>query len=327
MSDGDAPLLVPDHHGAATGILIDDLTTDDAARLAYYEEPFGYVVLELTVSGAKAKLYLPQARRSAPLDPWDYVEWMAGDAPRTIDAAREYMAAFPHIPAVEAARHYPMIVQRAASRLRAKSEVAPDQVRRGVGHVAVAASRLPYLGYFAVQEADLQFERFDGEISPSVSRTGFLMGDAVTVLPYDPVRDRVLVVEQFRYGAFLRGDPNPWTLEPIAGRVDHDETPEDAARREAVEEAGLSLGRMILIARYYPSPGAISEYLYSYVALCDLPDSAAGIGGLVDEAEDIKAHILSFDALMALVATPEASNGPLILTAHALAGLRSSLVP
>jgi nudix-type nucleoside diphosphatase (YffH/AdpP family) len=321
----DFPLLVPDHHGRAVGILVDDVTKAEDARLAWYE--FGYARHELRVAGAKAFLYLAQPGLWEAGEAWDLVSWQASDGEIARAAAQDLMTLQGHVEADAAARAYPMMVQRAASRLRAKAEPFADQIRRPAAPVEVTSERLGWLGYFAVRESDLRFGRFDGNMSNPVTRAGFLMGDAVTVLPYDPKRDLVLVVEQFRFGPFLRGDHNPWTLEPIAGRIDPGESPEDAARREALEEAGLTLGRLIKVAQYYPSPGAVSEYLYSYIAICDLPDDLAGTGGLDSEDEDIKAHLLSFDALMDLVATPEASNGPLILTAHALAGLRSTLVP
>lgn len=152
-------------------------------------------------------------------------------------------------------------------------------------------------------------------MGPEIRREVFVSGDAVTVLPYDPRRDRVLLVEQFRAGPFGRGDPLPWQLEAIAGRVDPGETPEDAARREALEEAGLVLGPLEMVAEYYPSPGAMTEYIYSYVAITDLPDGVTGVYGSEDEAEDIRGHLLSFEALMAAVARGEVANAPLILTA------------
>jgi 8-oxo-dGTP pyrophosphatase MutT (NUDIX family) len=114
-------------------------------------------------------------------------------------------------------------------------------------------------------------------------------------------------------------------LEAIAGRVDPGETPQEAARREAVEEAGLALGELLEVASYYPSPGAKAEYLYSYVALTDLPDGTAGTFGLATEAEDIRGHLISFDQLMALVRSGEAANAPLILSALWLERERSRL--
>jgi nudix-type nucleoside diphosphatase (YffH/AdpP family) len=181
--------------------------------------------------------------------------------------------------------------------------------------VVVSGARLPYANFFAVEEYEVSWRQFDGGMSPSVTRAVFVSGDAVTVLPYDPVRDRVLVVEQFRAGPLARGDAQAWQIEAIAGRIDPGETPEQAARREAVEEANLRLDRLLEVARYYPSTGGVSEYIYSYVALTDLPDGSAGVFGVEGEAEDIRGHLISFDRLMDLVASGEVENAPLIITA------------
>lgn len=224
------------------------------------------------------------------------------------------------------ARLHAMAV-RAASRARAVAAPVTLRFDAGPGDIKVADQRLPYAHFFALEEYDVAWRRFDGTTSAAVTRAAFVSGDAVTVLPYDPKRDLVLIVEQFRAGPLARGDMQPWQLEPIAGRVDPAETPEAAARREAVEEAGLVLERLIEIARYYPSSGAVSEFLYSYVALVALPDGVAGVFGVADEAEDIRGHLISFDRLMALVGSGEVQNAPLILTALWLqrerAGLRS----
>ena len=128
-----------------------------------------------------------------------------------------------------------------------------------------------------------------------------------------------------KFGPLARGDHQMWSIEAIAGRIDPGETPQDAARREAEEEAGLTLGGLLEVAQYYPSPGAISEYLYSYVALTDLPEGSAGVFGLAEEAENIRGHLITFDRLMELVASGEVSNAPLILTALWLARERPQL--
>jgi nudix-type nucleoside diphosphatase (YffH/AdpP family) len=185
--------------------------------------------------------------------------------------------------------------------------------------------RQVYGGYFAVEEFDLRFRHFDGGISGEVRRGVFLSGDAVVVLPYDPGRDRVLLIEQFRMGPHGRGDPQPWLLEAPAGRVDGGETPEETARREAREEAGLEFGALIPAHAYYPSPGAMAEYLYTYVGLADLPDGMVAAGGLASEAEDIRSHLVPFDRLMAMVGTGEVNTAPLILLAYWLAVNRDRL--
>ncbi len=202
---------------------------------------------------------------------------------------------------------------QAASRVRAGA-ASPRQLRAGTGAVSVTERRQPHAGFFGLQVLTLTHARFDGTTSPPLTREVFLSGDAVTVLPYDPVRDRVLLIEQMRVGPVGRGDPLPWQLEAIAGRIDPGETPEDAARREAVEEAQLQLGDLLKVAEYYPSPGAVAEYLYSFVALCDLPDGIAGVFGAADEAEDIRGLVLTFDAALAALAAGEITNAPLILT-------------
>ena len=219
-------------------------------------------------------------------------------------------------PEALARRLVPMLV-RTSSRLRAEATAAPHDLRRaaGPGDVACAAWRQPYAHFFAMEEHDLSWRRFDATMSEVATRAVFLSGDAVTVLPYDPVRDRVLVVEQFRAGPYARGDAGVWQIEAVAGRVDPFETPEEAARREAVEEAGLTLTDLEFVGRYYPSPGAVSEYLYSYVALTDLPDDAAGVFGVAEEVEDIRGHLVGFDALMGLVTSGEVDNAPLLITA------------
>ncbi len=218
-------------------------------------------------------------------------------------------------PEAIAGRLHPMLV-RAAARLRA-ADAPPATLRHstGPGDVTIKAQRQPYGSFFAIAEYDVRWRRFNGQASETVTRAALVSGDAVTVLPYDPVRDRVLVVEQFRAGPLARGDAQVWQIEAIAGRVDPFETPEVAARREAEEEAGLILHDLIPVSRFYPSPGAVTEYIYSYVALTDLPDGIAGVFGVAGEAEDIRGHLISFDHLMDLVASGEIETAPLILTA------------
>ncbi len=224
------------------------------------------------------------------------------------------MAAYGQAPATQVRRRLGSLRVAAESRVRA-AEAAARGLRLGTGDVAVAATRPAHAGFFGLDLLDLRFRRFDGSMSARITREVFVSGDAVTVLPYDPQRDRVLLIEQFRAGPLGRGDPLPWQLEAIAGRIDPGETPEAAARREAQEEAGLQLGRLEPVADYYPTPGAVTEYLYSYVAICDLPDGVAGVFGAAAEAEDIKGHLIGFDRLMALVATGEVANAPLLLSA------------
>jgi nudix-type nucleoside diphosphatase (YffH/AdpP family) len=132
-------------------------------------------------------------------------------------------------------------------------------------------------------------------MSPVLERAVFVGTDASLVLPYDPVRDQVLLIEQFRMGPFSRGDHNPWLYEPIAGMVDQGETPEQTAHREAMEEAGLALSALIPMYNGYPSPGGSSTFFYQFLGLCDLSGVGTGAHGHADEGEDIRPKAVSFD--------------------------------
>jgi nudix-type nucleoside diphosphatase (YffH/AdpP family) len=329
-------VLAPAPEGRAEGLLA-ALGAEALARADWYEGLFGYAREAVTVVSAEgprtAQVWRPvesATEAGAPVDgarvAWDLADWQARHGPLARLAAEEAMALRAARPAAETARRWPVIRARAQARLNA-ADAPPTTLRRraGPGDVAVATARTPYAGFFAVEEYELRHTRFAGGMSEVMTRAAFVSADAVTVLPYDPGRDRVMVIEQFRAGPFARGDPQPWSLEAIAGRIDPGETPEETARREAREEAGLEIGPLIPIGRYYPSPGAKSEFIHSYLGLAELPDSAGGLGGVAHEQEDIRAHVVPFDRLMALVETGEAGNAPLILSALALERRRAAL--
>lgn len=226
--------------------------------------------------------------------------------------AADILQAMGHQPAaaLQAARG-PMLV-RAASALRAEKAGGP--AGPGDGAVEVITRRQPFRGFFAVEDMTLRHRRFDGTMTGPLRREVFVSTDAVTVLPWDPVRDLVLLVEQFRTGPVARGGGPVWQIEAIAGRIDAGETPEDTARREAAEEAGVTLGALLPVAGYYPSPGALSEYIHSYVALADLGAVQPGLHGLAEEGEDIRTHLLTLASALDWLAAGRIGNAPLILT-------------
>ncbi len=325
------PTIRPEAGAEAEGVLLEDVTGADRARLDFYEGAYHYALRAVTVAtGAgprAAELYFPTEGQPPAAGPWLLADWQAAHGAATVIAAREVMALFGRMTPEEVRARYPTMLVRAHSAVRAAAEAAPVALRTGMrgDRIEMIAEVRPYTEFFAVSECDLRFPTFAGGMSPPVRRAAFLMGDAVTVVPYDPVRDRVLLIEQFRIGPHLRGDPAPWALEPVAGRIDPGETPEAAARREAVEEARIAVTELHEIGRYYPSPGAVTEWLVSYVGIADLPDGAAVIGGLAGENEDIRGHLVSFDGFMELVASGEAETGPLLLTAYWLAANRGRL--
>lgn len=108
-----------------------------------------------------------------------------------------------------------------------------------------------------------------------IRREVFERGHGVCVLPYDPAGDRLVLIEQFRVAPYVCGD-RAWLVEVIAGVIDAGEAPEDVARREAKEEAGLTLDRPLeRIGRFYSSPGAMSETLTLFCAPGPCPPTSA----------------------------------------------------
>lgn len=320
---------VPRAGGMVNGSVLQGLRELDLARLEFYLTGFGFYALPLRVQTTQgvwvtAKTFTSDRNATAGAE-WNRTQWLQHHAAEDIATARDFMAHFGVKQPGAVAARYRQLQVRGAARLRAAN--APATLRHNciAADVQIVARREPYAFFFAVEEYDLAFRRFDGAPSPQVTRAAFISGDAVTVLPYDPLRDRVLVIEQFRAGPYARGDAQPWQFEAIAGRIDPGETPEAAARREAEEEAGLALDSLLPVAQYYPSPGICAEFLYSYVAITDLPDSAAGVFGVAGEAEDIRGHLLSFDGFMALIASGEISTAPLIMTGYWLEKQRAAL--
>ena len=315
----------------ADGVLLTGVTAKDQARLDFYELDYHYGLREVSVEteGGQhpARLYFPTEKQPPADGAWALADWVEAHGDAAQRAARELMSLHGQVTAAEAKGLYPPMLVRAWSSIRAERFPVPSDLRQGMAAEAVRTveKRQPYTEFFAVSEQDIRFPLFAGGHSETVRRAAFVSADAVTVLPYDPGRDRVLLIEQFRFGIYARGDQSPWSLEPVAGRIDPGETAEAAVRREAIEEAGLSLGELHRIGAYYPSPGTLTEHLISYIGIADLPDAATGIGGVADEAEDILSHIISFQRLMELLETGEAANGPLILSAQWLALHRERL--
>ncbi|PZO65556.1 MAG: NUDIX hydrolase [Paracoccus denitrificans] len=198
-----------------------------------------------------------------------------------------------------------------ASRLRGASAAKPLAARQ----VESLSCAEPYSDYFAVEAHRLRHTTFAGGWSADLRRAVFVSGDACVVLPWDPVRDLVLLIEQFRPGPFARHDPNPWLIETIAGRIDAGESPEDAARREAIEEAGLTLHELIQAPSAYSSPGMVAEYLYNFVAITELDPATGTVGGLETEDEDIRSFTVPREELTRMAMAGEIGNGPLLTLA------------
>ena len=157
--------------------------------------------------------------------------------------------------------------------------------------VEIIARETLYSGFFSMDLYRFRHRLFNGEMSGEIRREIFERGHAAVLLPFDPVRDEVVLVEQIRIAAYDVSD-TPWLLEMVAGMIEEGESVEDVARREALEEAGLVVGRTKPVLSYLASPGGTSERLSIMVGEVDAT-TAEGIHGLADENEDIRVHVVS----------------------------------
>jgi len=325
------PMLIGDARARAKGVLARDLSAPDVARLDFYEGAFAYELRDLTVETASgpatAQVYFPHDAPWQPGADWDLEDWSETWGPLTLLAAGEVMRAYGRESAAELGQRFGIIRARAQSFIRAQARKRAATLSAPLTRADIRVDRLdrPYEKFFGIEEYQTVFRRFDGQWSDPGQRAVFRAFDAVTVLPYDPVRDLVMLIEQVRMGPYAHGDPQPWLLEPIAGIVDAGETYEQTAHREAREEAHIELSALHHIAGYYPSPGGVAQFLVSYLGLADLDQNGRRSGGLDHEGEDIRNLLVPYNTLMAMLDSGELANAPLILSVQWLARHRDRL--
>ncbi|WP_419148366.1 NUDIX domain-containing protein [Pseudoalteromonas 'SMAR'] len=192
--------------------------------------------------------------------------------------------------------------------------------------VNISAVNTVFDGFFTIHQYEFQHALFAGGVSDTVKREILERGHAVAVLPYDPNTDQVLLIEQIRIGA-LASRQSPWLLECIAGMAEGSEDYQAVARKEAQEEAGLELDKLIYMRSYLSSPGGTTERLYLYLAVTDLSQAKdQGVFGLDDESEDIKVHVLPFSDAMARLESEEIDNAATVISLQWLALNKAQLL-
>lgn len=292
---------------------------DDAglrARLDHMTAAFGGAVM---VAGHQVFGLSPHGAGDTPWHP-------PADSAQMIAPMRDVMAQMGRVPPRQMPGHFGAALGRRWSRHLA-GQTGP--VTRGdtpdLEGVTVLAQEPGFVGFFRHDTVRVRVPQFDGTLSPAMDREVHLGADAALVLPYDPQTDRVLLIEQFRFGPWGRGDRAPWKLEPVAGLIDPGETPETSALREMREETGLDLSRLEPMAHGYNSPGYSTGYFHCYVGLCDLPETGGWVAGAATEHENIRSHIYTFDQAMDMIDTGEIDVLPLTMMLLWLARNRDRL--
>ncbi len=166
-----------------------------------------------------------------------------------------------------------------------------------------------------LKKTRLSLRRRDGTWQ-EMWRETYDRGDGAVILPYDPVRQTVLLARQFRWPAYYTGHREE-LVEAAAGLLD-DAAPEERIRAEVSEELGLALGPAEKVFEMYMSPGSVTETLHFFVAAYDASDRVGSGGGAVEEGEDIEVLELTIDEAMDWVADGRIRDAKtVILVQHA----------
>jgi ADP-ribose pyrophosphatase len=170
----------------------------------------------------------------------------------------------------------------------------------------------------------LRHRLFAGGWSNDFSRELFRRDQAAGVLLYDPKMDKLVLVEQFRVGLLDAMDQSPWALELVAGIVGEGESAAGMAQREVSEEAGLDIGSPQFICDYFNSPGGSTERIKLFYAEVDA-GQAAGIHGLVEENEDIRVVVMTFDEVWSAFVSGRINNAMAIIALQWLSLKRAGI--
>jgi len=167
-----------------------------------------------------------------------------------------------------------------------------------------------HTGFFNLDVCEVEHDSYTGG-PVKVTRELYYRDNAVAVLLYDPARDKVVMIEQFRIGA-INDENGPWLLEIVAGMIKEGETVHEVAKRECKEEAGIDIHAFDDICTFYTSPGGSSEMIY---LVCGIVDSsvAQGVHGVAHEGEDIKVVVIDYERVEELLSANEVASAiPLI---------------
>lgn len=190
-------------------------------------------------------------------------------------------------------------------------------------NVEVLEKTICFEGFFRIEKYRLRHRLFSGDWSHPLVREVFERGHAAAVLPYDPIRDEVILIEQFRVGALAAADGS-WLLEIVAGMIEAGETPQDVVKRESIEEADCIISDLIPLYDFFVSPGGTTERVALF---CGRVDSthAGGVYGAVEEGEDIKVHVVPLDTAIAFLNSGKITSASAIIALQWLALNRASV--
>jgi len=164
-----------------------------------------------------------------------------------------------------------------------------------------------YSGFFSLNKYEFIHEKHNGEWTSVVEREVFSGAHVSTLLPYDPIKKEIILIQQFRAGVLSRYDEN-YLLEIVAGIIDEGENPEQTAIRECFEETGCEVKKIHPIQSYFPAPGSSESYYHLYLGEIQAFEGER-IKGLEKESEDILVKSFKIDEVRQMLKEKKIMNG------------------
>ena len=164
-----------------------------------------------------------------------------------------------------------------------------------------------YKGFFQMNELSFIHQKYDGTWSNEIKREVFSGAQVATLLPYDPIKKAIVLIQQFRAGIIFRHDES-YLYEIVAGIIDENEKPEQTALRECFEETGCKVKKIIPVQSYFPAPGSSESFYHLYLGEIE-SFNGSRIKGLENENEDILVSSFKVDKVKKMLDNNAILNG------------------
>jgi ADP-ribose pyrophosphatase len=163
-----------------------------------------------------------------------------------------------------------------------------------------------YSGFFNLNKYEFIHQKHDGRWTDKIEREIFSGSHVSALLPYDPARKEIILIQQFRVGSLPRDDD--YLYEVTAGIIDKGENAEETAKRECFEESGCKVNKIIPIQGYFPSPGSTEEYYNLFLGEVNSFDGER-IMGLESENENILVKSFKLNEVKKMLQDKKIKNG------------------
>jgi ADP-ribose pyrophosphatase len=164
-----------------------------------------------------------------------------------------------------------------------------------------------YDGFFKLNEINFDHKKHNKEWNLGVTRELFSGAHVSGLLPFDPIKKKILLLKQFRAGVLKEGF-HPIITEIVAGIIDKGESPKEAAIRECKEETNCDVKKITDIFSFFPAPGSSESYYHLFLGEIESFEGER-IFGQEDENEDILAKCYDIIEVKKLLNEGKIING------------------